>query len=46
MSMRAKPLFAANWKMFKGPRETEEFVGRFSSLYSAHPDRSVAFFTP
>jgi triosephosphate isomerase len=46
MSMRAKPLFAANWKMFKGPRETEEFVGRFSSLYSAHPDRRVVFFPP
>ena len=46
MSTRAKPLFAANWKMFKGPREAEEFVDRFSSLYSAHADRRVAFFPP
>ena len=46
MTARAKPLFAANWKMFKGPLEAEEFAGNFSSLYAAHPDRRVAFFPP
>jgi triosephosphate isomerase len=46
MNSRAKPLFAANWKMFKGPRDTEEFVGRFAELYSANSDRRVAFFPP
>jgi len=46
MTARAKPLFAANWKMFKGPRDAEEFAGSFISLYSAHPDRRVAFFPP
>jgi len=46
MNTRAKPLFAANWKMFKGPRATEEFLGRFAALYSAQGDRRVAFFPP
>jgi triosephosphate isomerase len=46
MNDRAKPLFAANWKMFKGPSETEEFVSQFSALYPARSDRRVAFFPP
>ena len=46
MNTRARPLFAANWKMFKGPRDTEAFVGRFAALYAARPDRRVAFFPP
>jgi len=46
MNSRVKPLFAANWKMFKGPREAEEFVERFSSVYPADGDRRVAFFPP
>jgi triosephosphate isomerase len=46
MNTRAKPLFAANWKMFKGPRATEEFVAQFSALYAAQGDRRVAFFPP
>lgn len=41
-----KPLFAANWKMYKGPREAEEFVRRFASLYPVHTDRRVVFFPP
>jgi triosephosphate isomerase len=46
MTERGKPLFAANWKMFKGPREAEVFAASFASLYPAHPDRRVAFFPP
>jgi triosephosphate isomerase len=46
MNSRAKPLFAANWKMFKGPRDTEAFVRGFAELYSARSDRRVAFFPP
>lgn len=46
MNSRAKPLFAANWKMFKGPRDTEAFVSGFAKLYSARSDRRVAFFPP
>ena len=41
-----KPLFAANWKMFKGPRETEAFAEEFASRYVARPDRRVAIFPP
>ncbi len=46
MISREKPLFAANWKMYKGPRETEEFVQRFASVYPVHKDRRVVFFPP
>lgn len=46
MTDGARPLFAANWKMFKGPRETEAFVEEFASLYAARTDRRVAFFPP
>ena len=41
-----KPLFAANWKMFKGPRETEAFAREFAAGYAARTDRRVAFFPP
>ncbi len=30
MSARERPLFAANWKMFKGPRDAEAFVAEFA----------------
>jgi triosephosphate isomerase len=40
------PLFAANWKMFKGPRETEAFAEEFASHYMARTDRRVVFFPP
>jgi triosephosphate isomerase len=46
MTEQPKPLFAANWKMFKGPRETETFVREFSALYAARDDRRVVFFPP
>ena len=29
--MSRKPIFAANWKMNKGPSETEDFVKSFLS---------------
>jgi triosephosphate isomerase len=40
------PLFAANWKMFKGPRQTEEFLGSFQSSYEPRDDRRIVFFPP
>lgn len=41
-----RPLFAANWKMHKGPAATRVFVREFTGLYAAHPDRRVVFFPP
>ena len=41
-----KPLIAANWKMYKGPRETRDFVGRFAGLYPPRTDRTIVFFPP
>jgi len=41
-----KPLFAANWKMFKGPREAEAFAEAFASRYVPRTDRRVVFFPP
>jgi triosephosphate isomerase len=46
MNDRTKPLFAANWKMFKGPRDTEEFLDSFQSSYAPRGDRRIAFFPP
>ena len=46
MTDGARPLFAANWKMFKGPRETVAFVDEFAARYAARTDRRVAFFPP
>ena len=46
MSDGRTPLFAANWKMFKGPRETEAFAEEFASHYRARTDRRVVFFPP
>lgn len=46
MTETAKPLFAANWKMFKGPREAEAFVEAFARQYEVRADRRVAFFPP
>jgi triosephosphate isomerase len=40
------PLFAANWKMHKGPQETAEYMERFARLYQPHADRRVIFFPP
>lgn len=41
-----RPVFAANWKMHKGPQATHEYVGAFASLYEARSDRRVVFFPP
>ena len=41
-----RPLFAANWKMFKTPDETRAFVHEFSERYRPSEDRRVAFFPP
>ncbi len=46
MTELRKPLIAANWKMYKGPRETREFVGRFAGLYPPRTDRTIVFFPP
>ena len=34
--MNRKPIFAANWKMNKGPSETEDFVKNFLSKLQGH----------
>lgn len=41
-----RPLFAANWKMHKGPRATTEFVGRFAAAHEPRADATVVFFPP
>jgi len=46
MTEVCKPLIAANWKMYKGPRETRDFVERFAELYSPRTDRTIVFFPP
>ncbi|MCL7979728.1 MAG: triose-phosphate isomerase [marine benthic group bacterium] len=46
MTVGESPLFAANWKMFKGPRATEAFVESFVSRYRPREDRRIAFFPP
>ena len=40
------PLFAANWKMHKGPEATRAFVAGFAERYAARDDRRVLFFPP
>lgn len=46
MMTQDTPLFAANWKMHKGPAATRTFVGEFAEMYERHDDRRVAFFPP
>lgn len=41
-----RPVFAANWKMHKGPEDTREYVREFARLYAARSDRHVVFFPP
>jgi triosephosphate isomerase len=43
---RRRPLFAANWKMHKGPPEARAFAESFVDLCPARDDRSVAVFPP
>jgi triosephosphate isomerase len=46
MNESQTPLFAANWKMFKGPRQTEEFLDSFRSICKPRDDRRIVFFPP
>ncbi len=43
---RRVPLFAANWKMFKGPGEARAFAGAFRDAYTPRSDRRLLFFPP
>jgi triosephosphate isomerase (TIM) len=42
----ARPVIAGNWKMHKGPKETEVFFADFAKRYAAHDDRTIIFFPP
>ncbi len=46
MSGPRPPLFAANWKMHKGPKETRDFVTTFRTLHPPREDATVVFFPP
>lgn len=46
MTNDRRPLFAANWKMHKGPDATRRFVRAFTQLYPSHDDRRILFFPP
>lgn len=39
-------IFAANWKLNKGPRETREFFQSFKSLVSSEVQKKIVFFVP
>jgi triosephosphate isomerase len=39
-------VFAANWKMHKGPIATRDYLREFAGLYEARSDRRVVFFPP
>jgi triosephosphate isomerase len=41
-----RPLFAANWKMHLGPRETGEFIRGFAALHAPREGATVVFFPP
>jgi triosephosphate isomerase len=41
-----RPLFAANWKMHLGPRETTHFVSEFARLHARRTGATVVFFPP
>ena len=40
------PVYAANWKMHKGPGETRAFVEAFREAHGPRDDRTVVFFPP
>jgi triosephosphate isomerase len=44
--MTRKPLIAANWKMYKSPREAAEYFRAFLPLLGDHTRDEVAFFPP
>lgn len=46
MSELETPVYAANWKMHRGPSDTRTFVREFRDRYAANDDRTVLFFPP
>ncbi len=46
MSSDLRPFFAANWKMYMGPRATSAFVERFRGLHAPRSSGRVVFFPP
>ncbi len=40
------PVFAANWKMYKSPSETRQFVQEFAALHPPRTDATVVIFPP
>lgn len=40
------PVFAANWKMFKGPEETAAFIEVFAESHAPRSDAAVVLFPP
>jgi triosephosphate isomerase len=43
---RRRPLFAANWKMYMGPREVEVFISKYTELFAPRDDATVVIFPP
>src|ERR1700735_3838050 len=41
-----KPLIAANWKMYKTPKESLAFLYQFLPLVQDHHDQDIALFPP
>jgi triosephosphate isomerase (TIM) len=46
MTTLRTPVFAANWKMYKGPAATREFFAAFAALHPVGDDRTLIFFPP
>lgn len=46
MSTLRTPVFAANWKMYKGPAATREFFASFAAVHPVRDDRTLIFFPP
>lgn len=46
MNQPRAPVFAANWKMHKGPRETRAFVREFARRHPVREDATVVIFPP
>ena len=46
MNTDRRPVFAANWKMHKGPAATRAFLREFTGLYAPLANRRVVFFPP
>ncbi|MDX1578518.1 MAG: triose-phosphate isomerase family protein, partial [Gemmatimonadota bacterium] len=46
MTRPEAPVFAANWKMHKGPGEARSFVSAFAELHAPRGDATVVIFPP